>query len=239
MAEPIKGRIKSGRTVFRVVPDGADVVVDSFDHAAGTSIRTHAKAAILAMPHFIASRIAPIGASQDFTYAPWIVANVSVDHLPKGRGVPLAWDNVSTASEALGYVVATHQNASAGDGPSVLTWYLPLSKMPPADARKLMLERPLAHWQKMVRDDLIMLHPELEGAITRIDVWRWGHAMIRPVPGFLSTTAPTARAAVQPPLFLAHSDLSGLSLFEEAHYWGTNAAEAAMRHLGHGFESLI
>ena len=70
-----------------------------------------------------------------------------------------------------------------------------------------------------------------------IDLWRWGHAMVRPTPGFIWSAAPAA-AETRPPLFLAHSDLSGLSLFEEAHYQGTRAAEAAMRHLGHDFESL-
>jgi hypothetical protein len=63
--------------------------------------------------------------------------------------------------------------------------------------------------------------------------------MIRPTPGFISRTAPAAAARVKPPLFLAHSDMSGLSLFEEAHYRGVVAAEAAMRHLSHPFESLI
>ena len=111
--------------------------------------------------------------------------------------------------------------------------------MNPGKARKLMLERTLAEWQAIVRDDLLTLNPDLGGAITRIDVWRWGHAMIRPTPGFLFTTAPAARATAKPPLFLAHSDLSGLSLFEEAHYRGALAAEGAMRHLGHSFESLI
>jgi hypothetical protein len=44
--------------------------------------------------------------------------------------------------------------------------------------------------------------------------------------------------AVRPPLMLAHSDIGGLSLFEEAHHAGVSAAEAAMRHLGHPFETL-
>jgi hypothetical protein len=33
-------------------------------------------------------------------------------------------------------------------------------------------------------------------------------------------------------LFLANSDLSGLSLFEEAQYRGVTAARRAMRHIG-------
>ena len=33
--------------------------------------------------------------------------------------------------------------------------------------------------------------------------------------------------------------MSGLSLFEEAHYRGVAAAEGAMRHLGHAHETLL
>ena len=63
--------------------------------------------------------------------------------------------------------------------------------------------------------------------------------MVRPAPGFVWGVAPAARAAATPPVFLAHSDLSGLSLFEEAHYRGVDAAEGAMRMLGHAHESRI
>ncbi len=64
------------------------------------------------------------------------------------------------------------------------------------------------------------MQPDLDGAILRIDVWRWGHAMISPTPGFLSEPARLVARNTPPPIFRAHSDLSGLSLFEEAHYWG-------------------
>jgi hypothetical protein len=191
------------------------------------------------MPHFVASRVAPeVGSAKGFSYAPWVVANVTTSRRPRGKGVPLAWDNVSSASESLGYVVATHQEASGPAGPSVLTWYMPLSAQSPAEARKAMLARPLADWQRTVSDDLLAMNPDLAGAIERIDVWRWGHAMIRPTPGFITGPARAAALATKPPLFLAHSDLSGLSLFEEAHWRGLVAAEGAMRHCGHSFESL-
>ena len=239
MAERFRPAIRTGQSVFRVQRDGGDVLMDVHDHGSGESRRIRSEAAILAMPQFIAARIAPGEAPADgLSYAPWVVANVSVSRHPGGAGAPLAWDNVSTASASLGYVVATHQSGSAADGPTVLTWYMALSELPPAKARALLLSRSLAEWQRIVRDDLVAINPELEGAITRIDVWRWGHAMVRPVPGFL--TAPARLAAIQssPPLFHAHSDLSGMSLFEEAHYRGVVAAEAAMRHLGHAHESL-
>ena len=114
---------------------------------------------------------------------------------------------------------------------------MPLSDMAPAEARKLLLDRPAEDWKRIVEADLIEMNPELEGAIRTIELWRWGHAMIRPTPGYIWTQAPAA-AETRPPLFLAHSDLSGLSLFEEAHHHGTIAAEAAMRHLDHPFASL-
>jgi hypothetical protein len=103
-------------------------------------------------------------------------------------------------------------------------------------ARRLLIERSADDWKRMVRDDLLAMHPELDDAIRSIELWRWGHAMIRPTPGFL-----WRGDAVQPepPLFLAHSDLSGLSLFEEAHYHGVRAAERAMALLGHAHESLL
>jgi NAD(P)-binding Rossmann-like domain len=239
MAGRFKPGIKSGRIAFAASRDGDGVVVDSFDVAKGESIRTHAKAAILALPHFVAARIAPGTSSKGFGYAPWLVANVTVDWLPRGEGAKLAWDNVAWASESLGYVVATHQSLASAPSASVLTWYMPLSKQTPAVGRKLLVERPADEWRRIVEDDILMMNPDLKGAIRRIDLWRWGHAMIRPEPGFVWSIAPAARAAVAPPIFLAHSDLSGLSLFEEAHYRGVDAAEGAMRMLTHAHEGLI
>ncbi|MCW3796878.1 FAD-dependent oxidoreductase [Sphingomonas sp. BN140010] len=240
MAQQVAGQVATAKSLVRATADNDGVIADVLDHRSETTHRVRTKAAILAMPRFVAARVAPARVPADASgYAPWIVANVTVARPPAGKGTPLAWDNVSTASNSLGYVVATHQSDSASGGPTVLTWYLPLSMETPAAARHLLLQRPLESWQALVRDDLLQLHPELAGAITRIDVWRWGHAMIRPAPGLMAQAADRLEDAVRPPLLLAHSDLSGLSLFEEAHYAGVAAAEAALRHLGHPVESLL
>lgn len=240
LRDRLKDHIRPASPVFRAVEQGGGVVLDRFDQQSGQSRRLRARAAVLAMPHFVARRIAPaLGQDDRFSYAPWVVANVTVNRQPRGPGAPLAWDNVSAGSDSLGYVVATHQSSSAGEGPSVLTWYLPLSRETPKAARELLQRRPLGEWQRIVRDDLLQMNPDLDGAIERIDVWRWGHAMIRPEPGFLTDPARLAAQALRPPLLLAHSDLSGLSLFEEAHHRGLAAAEAALRALGHSFTSLL
>ena len=241
MAARLKGHISCGQIVHKVARAGDGVTIDAFDAARGVSHRVHAQAAVLAMPHFVAARVAPKGSvdATGFGYAPWIVANVTVDRAPGGQGVALAWDNVSWTSKSLGYVVATHQSLDAVPGASVLTWYMPLSDMAPVAARRLMLDRPLGEWQEIVARDLIETNPDLAGAIRRIDVWRWGHAMIRPVPGFFFGGPREAAAQPQPPLFFAHSDLSGLSLFEEAHYRGTTAAQDAMALLGIPHDDLL
>ena len=236
----VAGHVLSARSVFAISQQGEKAVVDAFDHEAGFSTRWNSACAIVAMPHFVAARVAPAHVGKGgFRYAPWVVANVTVNRHPKGRGVGLAWDNVSAGSDSLGYVVATHQSASGGDGPTVLTWYLPLSKTTPQEARKLMMTRSLQEWQRLIADDLLTMNPDLAGAIDRIDVWRWGHAMISPIPGFLYDPARTAAINAKPPVLFAHSDLSGLSLFEEAHYRGVVAAEAALIHLAHPLESLV
>ena len=239
IADRLGDRVLTGQIAFRARPDDAGgATVDVFDAARGTSIRYRADAVILAMPHFIASRLLGEQADAAHSYAPWLIANVTVDRAPAGKGSGVAWDNVSASSASLGYVVATHQNASR-EGPTVLTWYMALSDMPPANARRLLVERSDADWRRLVRDDLLAMNPDLDGAIGSIDLWKWGHAMIRPTPGFLWQVAPAQRAAILPPFFRAHSDLSGLSLFEEAHYQGMAAAGAALSAIGHAHETLL
>ena len=238
MAARLRAHVAPARIAFRVARTADGVAVDSYDVAAKTTIRTHAEAAVLATPRFVTARLLGEDAS-DFGYAPWIVANVTVDRPPAGPGAARAWDNVSWTSRSLGYVVAGHQSLSSVPGPTVLTWYMALSDQPPAAARRRLLTEPLEAWQRLVRDDLLQTNPDLDGAIRRIDVWRWGHAMIRPVPGFFWSGAREAAARPRPPLFFAHADLSGLSLFEEANFRGVKAAEDAMRHLGVAHRSVL
>lgn len=241
MAARFVSQIDIAHVVGSVATTDDGVVVDALDVGSRQRLRIFADAAIVAMPRFVAAHVVKswAGSDEGFSYSPWIVANASVDRLPAGPGAALAWDNVSATSNSLGYVVATHQGLASVGGPSVLTWYLPLSDMPPPAARALMQARPLADWQRIVHDDLMAMNPDLAGAIHRIDIWRWGHAMIRPVPGFMWGEARQAAARLVPPLFAAHSDQSGISIFEEAHYRGTLAAEAAMRHLGFAHHSLL
>ncbi len=240
MREQVRAHIRTKTPVFKITPDSGGASIDYFDAENGQSVRTKAKAAILAMPHFISRKIAPMAVQAGtYNYAPWVVANITVSRLPKGPGVARAWDNVSASSESLGYVVATHQTSSAASGPGVLTWYMPLSRQSPQEARKILLKQTLVQWQNIVAKDLLSMNPDMQDAIDRIDVWLWGHAMARPEAGFLENAINGSAPYGDSKLFRAHSDTSGLSLFEEAHYRGVAAAESAMRALGHDFVSIL
>jgi monoamine oxidase len=217
---------------WRVRQQGERVAVDVFDPAANTTRRIVAKAVVLATPRFIADHLLGRAPDTAHSYAPWMVANVTVQRMPAGRGMPLCWDNVFYDSRSLGYVVATHQGLERARSQTVLTHYWPLSDLPPAQARQQAVDRSLAEWQAMVQTDLLRAHPELEGQISNIDVWLWGHGMIRPIPGFLWGEARAAACVQTPPIFAAHSDMSGISIFEEANYRGVVAADAVMAYLG-------
>jgi hypothetical protein len=59
----------------------------------------------------------------------------------------------------------------------------------------------------------------------RLDIMRWGHAMIRPHPGFITSAARTAARTPFRNIHFANCDLSGVALFEESLHHGVRAAE--------------
>ena len=233
-------RLRSTSAAGRDASSADGVEVDAIDTGAETAVRFRARHVIYALPRFTARHVidgyAPPGLRLDaFTYSPWMVANLTVDRLPEGA----AWDNVLFESPSLGYVVATHQDLRIAPGPSVLTYYLPLTVPNPEVARTWMLERSWSDWVSLILADLARVHPEIESLVTHVDVMLWGHAMIRPVPGFVWGEARRRAAEHHGAIHFAHSDMSGVSLFEEAQYHGVRAAEEVMRELGHTHTSSL
>jgi hypothetical protein len=76
--------------------------------------------------------------------------------------------------------------------------------------------------------ELEVAHPNIRRCVTHADIFRIGHAMVRPTVGFLSVDARRDWKWAAAGIHLAHSDLTGFSLFEEAQYRGVAAAEAVL-----------
>lgn len=242
MQARMAGRVHTGTLVYRITPGSRGTVVDAWLPAENRSLRWQARQVVLATPVHVAARLlaapAPelVATARAVSHAPWLVANLHLSSPPAERhGQPLCWDNVLYDSASVGYVVATHQRLARHTGATVLTWYRPLSELPPGEARLRLQNTPREAWARQILADLALPHPDLAERLTGLDIMRWGHAMARPEPGFL--TQPARRTLARPggPVHLAHSDLSGFSIFEEAHWWGVQAGQRVLAALGAGY----
>jgi hypothetical protein len=167
-----------------------------------------------------------------------MVANLFLTNRPENHGFAPAWDNVLYDSPALGYVAATHQRGP-DIGPTVWTYYYPLCDDNPRTAREKLLAHGWSEWADVTLSDLERGHPDLRPLVERLDVMRWGHAMIRPRPGFIWGNARREEAKSFRGVHFAHSDLSGVALFEEAFYHGLRAAEEILSERGVDFERMV
>lgn len=235
LLEPVRENVVNSAVAYNVTDHVSHVSVDYFDAKTASSIRIKAKTAIIATPRFIAQKLVNSKnyslSAQNFSYAPWVVANITLNKMPQGEGNRLSWDNVVYDSKMLGYVVATHQIPQMNPVKTVITYYWPLSHLEPQKARVEAYSRSYEQWQKIFLTELMEIHPELKNEVKNIDIWLWGHAMIRPTPGFIWGDERRVAVKQHPPIFTAHSDMSGISIFEEAFTRGTCAAELAMNYI--------
>jgi glycine/D-amino acid oxidase-like deaminating enzyme len=247
LAGKARGNLHPGLAAADIVPTdpdgkrGLDVVALSED---GPPRGFHAEQVVFAAPQFLTRhvvrpyRTAPPAHLAAFEYGSWAVANLHLRQRPAPDKVALAWDNVLYDSPSLGYVVATHQ-AGLDYGPTIFTYYYPLTDADALAGRRRLLELGWADWAEVALADLERAHPDLRGLVERLDVMRWGHAMIRPRPGFLWGRDRRAAAIPYRGIHFAHSDLSGLALFEEAFYHGVRAAEEVLAARGRKSPAIL
>ncbi len=219
LMDRLRSRVRTSSPVYAIQRErrGLRVRTETIDYLAGR--------VIFAAPTFLASYMVegapPAGG---FVYSPWLTANLTIDRPPEET----AWDNVIYESPALGYVVATHMSLSSHIDRSVWTFYWSLADRPPAEMRALLLEKDWTYWREAILNDLSRAHPDIRERVSRIDVMRIGHAMARPVPGFLTSESRRHFATTTGPVIYANSDLCGFSIFEEAQYQGVTAADRAL-----------
>ena len=195
---------------------------------------------IFAAPTFIAPYLVEGMRAPAFAYSPWLVANLTLARWPQERGVPPAWDNVLRNAGGLGYVVATHQSVQTRmDGPTVWTYYHALAIGAPADVRRTLSTAEWNDWVERILVELEQAHPDIRRCVTHVDIMRLGHAMVRPSVSFLTSDARIQRRWAPRGIHLANSDLSGLSLFEEAQFRGVAAADDVLKgQAGHSNPAL-
>jgi len=227
LVEKLKQYVQTGSTVYRIARDGTRLRVFT-EHT-----EYIADAVIFAAPTFLAEYLIE-GAPRatGFQYSPWLTANLTLDRMPREPGFDLAWDNVIYDSPALGYVNAAHMNLATHTERAVWTFYWSLAEHGPADARRLLLAKDWSYWKDAILSDLERAHPDIRRCVSRIDIMRLGHAMVRPATGFVFSADRERWKKPLGNILFANSDLSGFSIFEEAQYRGVTAAENALRMVG-------
>lgn len=195
-----------------------------------------ARHVIFAAPQFLATGLVEGFSNRtgrkvdDFQYGSWFVANLQLRDRPRESGFPLCWDNVIHGSRSLGYVVATHQSGR-DHGPTVLTWYYPFCEADTRGIREQLLQATWADLADVVLTDLEAAHPDIRSLTTRLDIFRWGHAMIQPRQGFHTSSQRLAASLPDGRIHFANTDLSGIALFEEAFDHGCRAADEVLAQL--------
>ncbi len=250
LTRPLGTRVQTGLVALRVQARRHEVQVEVWSVQRQRVERWVAAQVVLATPLKVAHRLlqTPVPALNELqsllVQAPWLVSNVLMSGPPSVRaGAPLSWDNVVYAASgvagvpepSLGYVDARHQSLSPVTGPHLITHYWALGGASPAVAkarRQALLDQPWQTWAQRVLMDLARVHPELPSQVQAMDLMRWGHGMVVPVPGLRSHPALQALWQAQGRVHLAHSDLSAYSVFEEAFAHGVRAARQVLASAG-------
>ena len=234
----VPGNMHASQLVYQLQHSEHGIEAYIYDVASKTSYSVTAKKIILCTPQFVNKHLLGSLVTDDqklvrekFHYAPWVIANITINDLPDKRGMPLCWDNVIYGTQSVGYINANHQDVKR-NLKNVLTFYLPLAKDQPTTAREYARSKTHKDWLEQIVKELEFAHTGISACIEQVDIWIWAHGMIGPTPGFVwGEERKLAGAPINDSIFFAHSDLSGVSIFEEAFYQGIKAAKQAMGHI--------
>lgn len=228
LAETLTHQIATGQFVRKINITSNMCSAIVYDVQKEVHYRIEAEKVILAVPYFVRQKllaeIENLVLPFEIAHQPWLVTTITLKDFTDKRGFPLAWDNVLMHSETLGFVNAQHQSLKTQHEHQVFTLYKPLDKTSPSEARKEYYGKTEMALQQEVIADLKAYFPQIESQILAIDCHLWGHGMVSPGIHFLSHPAKKQlRFPIQKKIFFAHSDYSGISIFEEAFWQGKKA----------------
>ena len=211
--------------VYEVKIKKNKVIVKAFDDVSKTSVEIMADKVIMASPQFVNQYLFEDrkAFTKDFHYTPWLLATLTVNDLEDGYGFPLSWDNVIYDAQGLGYVYDQHQTLQQVQDKKVITYYHSFSSADLRKTRKGIYKKDKEYWKQFVLNDLKIAHSDIEEFTEEIEIFLLGHGMISPVPGFIFGAAKQkAKQNIDGKVYFAHTDLSGISIFEEAFHQGIN-----------------
>jgi hypothetical protein len=228
----VNGKTLQNHLVYEVKIKESKVVALVFDSKTNTSIEIIANKVIMATPQFINHYLIKERKefTQDFHYAPWLLATLVVNDLNDNMSFPLCWDNVTHGSKGLGYIYNQHQSLQQVHEKKVITYYYSFSTSNCRKSRKEMYKKTKEFWKNFVFEDLKLAHPTIEEVTESIEIHLLGHGMVSPKAGSIfSENKQKAKQPIDDKIYFAHSDLSGISIFEEAFHQGIDVVNTLLK----------
>ncbi|GHA68485.1 monooxygenase [Formosimonas limnophila] len=206
--------------------------------ADGKVCRIQAEQVVCATPLHVAAKIIEDFASLigqhslvELERSAWQVSNFLMKRLPdESTPSSMAWENIVYGSPSLGFVNASNQLIRRHvDAPVVLSAYHAYAHESPTQARQRLIKQDVDELFEVAAQDLNAVYGKhWLRQLERVEITLRGHAMASPTVGFLSHQRLNSLRSLDGRIILAHSDLSGLSVFEEAAWWGNRAANVIL-----------
>lgn len=227
-----KDKFLLNHLAFSITNNNNNVLIEAFDDVKKQTVTIIANKVIMATPQFVNQYLLPERKqfTSHFNYAPWLLATLTLTDLPGDYNYPLCWDNVIFKGNGLGYIYDQQQSLLQIQNKKVITFYHSFSTASSNKARKEIYSKPKAYWEAFALADLKRAHPGIENYVEDIHIHLLGHGMISPVPGFIFGNAKhEASRNIDNTIYFAHSDLSGISIFEEAFHQGINVVNTLLK----------
>jgi hypothetical protein len=230
-----RDRIRTGLMAVRVENRGDEARVILVDPGTERFSVRRARVVVIACPKHITGRMVPelAAAGRDsylqYRYGALLMGAASVRKTPRLKGAPIAWFNSGPGRLIQGFLVADYNSDRWRKGdpgrPNVLCLWAPLGGRA---TRADLLTEPWSHWADLMAEDLEGMVPGIHADLTRMDVYVWGHHMVIPSPGFLTSEARRNLTRPLGRITFAHSDRNGMPSFELATRAGFDAAREAV-----------
>ncbi len=202
-----------------------------FDNISKKSKKLIAEKVLFATPQFVNQYIFPEKkkATENLVYSPWLLVTFQMNE-NFGAEEELSWDNVIYGVEGLGYIYNQHQNININTGKKIITYYRSFSTKNSKKDRRNLYEITEEEMKKMVFDELKLAHPHFEEMVEEVYFHKLGHGMISPIPNTIfGKEKEHLKQNIENKIFFAHTDLSGISIFEEAFHQGIDAAKKMLQ----------
>jgi protoporphyrinogen oxidase len=206
-------------------------IVTTIETNTNKVIQYSVKQLVVATPLYIANKLFSFNSTLAAqvknlqAHKPWVVANITLKNITDLKGLDFYWDNVIYKAKSLGFINATHQSVAANTGKTVLTWYYVFGDDKKVENRQYLATLTHQDICALILEELIAVFKIESENIENVDILKWGHGMASPQVGFLTTTKQIKESLLQyKNCYFVHTDVTGISLFEEAFYNGHEAA---------------